>query len=296
MDEPGRAGLRVHRQIPLTALVTGLHQQQRGGPRTTSAPGPGTGTPPGTRPTSVRSPSRSMTKSRTSASGVPGRRVGDLGRLALGVCRIGDVPPLYGALVGPRDQQPVRLGRPPETPVAVHLLGRDELGQTIGDLGVLRLGQRPVALARRVHHPQRALGHVRGCPGRGGRAGVDHRTRHRQRPRGPGPQLGHVHLSGQRERGQLRRRVHRVGDDPRRTLPGPLPPGPLLRRQLLRETPSSASGSAAIRSSPVAGSSTQSRVVRSVPDVDRRKITRVSSGETVKARGAPRVKRWVRAC
>ncbi|MDQ0986790.1 hypothetical protein QFZ71_004073 [Streptomyces sp. V2I9] len=235
MDGPGRTGLRVHRQIPLTALVTGLHQQQRGargrpvhlGQVRERGPVPrhfGTGS----RQVHDVEPHFGVGRSR--------RRVGDLGRLALGVRRIGDVPALYGALVGPCHQQPVRLRRPPESPVPVHLLGRDELGQTIGDPRVLRLGQRPVALPVRADDPQRAAGHVRDVPAVGGRAGVDHRARHRQRPRGPGPQFGHVHLSGQGEGGQLGRRVHRVGDDPRRTLAGPLPPGPLLRRELLGRT------------------------------------------------------------
>ncbi len=235
VDDPGRTALRVHRQIPLGTLVPRLHQQQRSARRRPVHLGQVRERRPvpdhfGTGPLQVRHVEPHV------GVGCPGRRVGDLGRLAVGVRGVRDVPAPHGALIGPRHQQPVRLRGPPEAPVPVHLLGRDELRQTIGDLGVLRLGQRPVALAVRAHDPQRALRHVRDVPAVRGGAGVDHRAGHRQRPRGPGPQLGHVRLPGQGESGQLHRRVHRVGDDPRRTLPGPLPPGPLLWRQLLGRT------------------------------------------------------------
>ena len=46
---------------------------------------------------------------------------------------------------------------------------------------------------------------------------------------------------------------------------------------------------------PQMNATAQSRVVRSVPDADRRKTTRLPSGATGRLRGAPRVKRWVRA-
>src|SRR3954447_20777810 len=59
--------------------------------------------------------------------------------------------------------------------------------------------------------------------------------------------------------------------------------------------PSSAAGSATRRSAPVARSSVHRQVTGSVPPRLRRKTTRAPSGEIVKPRGAPSVKRRVRA-
>ena len=58
-----------------------------------------------------------------------GRGVGHLGGRAFRVSGIGDVPPGDGGLVDPRDEQGGAVRGPPVTAMAVHLLGRDELGQ-----------------------------------------------------------------------------------------------------------------------------------------------------------------------
>ena len=50
-----------------------------------------------------------------------------------------------------------------------------------------------------------------------------------------------------------------------------------------------------MRSVPALTSSTQSAAAGSVPELDRRKITRSPSGDTVNVLGAPLVKRPVRA-
>ncbi|CAM5589089.1 hypothetical protein SVIOM74S_09491 [Streptomyces violarus] len=60
--------------------------------------------------------------------------------------------------------------------------------------------------------------------------------------------------------------------------------------------PSRARGSAATRSPPSSVSRTLSEFARSVPELERRNTTREPSGATVNERGAPSVKRWVRAC
>ncbi|GDY63028.1 hypothetical protein SAV14893_024210 [Streptomyces avermitilis] len=122
------------------------------------------------------------------------RRVGDPLRLPLGVRRIRDPPAAYGRVVDPCDEQPVGVRGPPETPRTAHLLGRDELGESIGNRRRvrrgLRLRERPVALALGADDPQGAPGDVRDVPSVGGGARVDHRSRDPEFTCRAGPQFG----------------------------------------------------------------------------------------------------------
>ncbi len=235
VHRPGRPGLRIHRQIELTLLVTGLHQQQRRPvrrpvhPRQIREPDPVPhhfGTFPG----------QPHHEEPHLGIGCTGRRVRDPGGLAVRVRGIGDPPAPHRAVVHPGHQQPVRVRRPPETARTRHLLGRDELREAVGDVLVLRLRERPVLLAAGAHDAQRTLGHICDVSPVGGGSRVDHRSRHGQRTRRSGPQLGDVHLPRERERRQLGGCVDRVADDPRRPLAAPLTPGPLLDREPLRRT------------------------------------------------------------
>ncbi len=84
-----------------------------------------------------------------------GGRVGHLVRLDRRVRGVGDVPALDGRLVHPGGQQGLPVRGPPVAPHPPHLLGRDELGQAIGDLIGLRLHEGRVLAARQLMHPQR---------------------------------------------------------------------------------------------------------------------------------------------
>ena len=173
-----------------------------------------------------------------------GRGVGHLGGRAFRVSGIGDVPPGDGGLVDPRDEQGGAVRGPPVTAMAVHLLGRDELGQPERDpRRALRVRERavfaamdPLAPLGQPGHPQRAVADVGQPPS--GRVGPGIQGRgargHLAGPSGQrsAGQRHRVHVAGQREGGHRDRLVGGVGDDAARLLPDPLPPGPLLRRQV----------------------------------------------------------------
>ncbi len=187
-----------------------------------------------------------------------GRGVGHLGGRAFRVSGIGDVPPGDGGLVDPRDEQGGAVRGPPVTAMAVHLLGRDELGQPERDpRRALRVRERavfgavaplaplaplgpldPLGPLGQPGHPQRAVADVgqppsgRVGPGIQGRGARGHLAGWPAGQRSAGQRHG-VHAAGQREGGHRDRLVGGVGDDAARLLPDPLPPGPLLRRQVL---------------------------------------------------------------
>ncbi len=191
--------------------------------------------------TGTVSPSRRTRMTETSAFGVPAGGIGHLGGHPFGVRGIGDVPPVHRGLVHPRDEQRGAVRGPPVAAVAVHLLGRDELGQPERHPR-LTFGVRdgPVRkVARQAGDPERAVADVgQPPPGRVG-ARVQRRGPRRHLVSrallactGAGERHG-VHVAGQREDGHRDRLVGRVGHDPARLLPDPLAPGPLLRRQVV---------------------------------------------------------------
>ena len=246
-----------------------------------------------------RSPSRPTTTSRTSALGVPGGRVGVLDRLGRGVGRVGDVPALDRGLVDAGDEQPVAVRRPPEAAVAVHLLGGDELGQPPGHVGAVRLDQRAGRSAVGSIPTTRSAPLARRTRPAAGRVGarVDDR---RRRPAARGRRRGR----GRRRTAARTARTRRsspawsvaYADDARAALAAALAPRALLRRQLLR---AAVEQRGRVGDQPL-GAGARRRAPRapragSVPDADRRNDTRAPSGDTVNVRGAPRVKRPVRA-
>ena len=115
-----------------------------------------------------------------------GHRVGELGRSRRRVGRVGDPPALDGRGVDPRHGHRLAVGRPPVAPVAVHLLGRDELRRAPADVGVVvvggRAGQLPAPPVE-LGHTQRSAAHVGDTPGGRVGAGVDHGAFHRELPR-----------------------------------------------------------------------------------------------------------------
>jgi hypothetical protein len=242
----------------------------------------------------------------------PGRGIGDDRGRALGMLGVGDVPALHRALVDPGDKQGAAVGRPPVAAMAVHLLGGDELREPPGDVVAVGCGDGAVLRAVDGRDPQRPLCDVgdrdalrvepRVDHGRGRRK-LSHRTSRRLVAGGPtGEQVHDEEPAGQRERRDPRVAVQRVADDPRGGLAAALAARALLRRELLLG-----------RVAGVAGAEQQPRVddqpllsgrdvehpqaadaVAAVPD--RTNTTRSPSGLTVTVRGAPRVKRTVRAC
>ena len=115
-----------------------------------------------------------------------GGRIGHLGGRPLRVGGVGDVPPVDGRLVHPRDQQRRAVRGPPVAAVAVHLLGRDELRQPERHLrGALRVRQDLVlGGVGQAGHPQRPGADVgQPLPGRVG-ARIQRRGGHRHLVRG----------------------------------------------------------------------------------------------------------------
>ena len=273
----------------------GPGQGAAGRPGTTSAPGPDTDSATGPRPPRYGSPSSPSTKSRTSALGVPAAGYATSAGLRSGCAGSAIHHRCTGAVVDPGDQQPVRLRRPPEAARAAHLLGRDELRETVRDVRVLRLRRAPGPRRPPPPHPQCASRHVRDVPPVGRRPGVEHRAGYRQCARRTGPQLGDVQPSRRARTPPTRppspprsRRSPRTPHGSARAAPAPAPTAsppnrPAASRGRRRPAPFGVPSAAR--------SSTQSWLDRSVPEADRRKITRAPSGETVNARGAPRVNR-----
>ena len=237
----GLAGARIQGQQPHRPLVPALHHDQRLG-----LLGPAHGD-------QVRE-LRAVGLDRAVAAVEPGqqqghlgvrgagRGVGDLGGRPFRVGGVGDVPPGDRGLVGPGHEQGRAVRGPPVAALAVHLLGRDELGQPERHTcRAPRIRDRHVAADPSAVHvsqagdPQRAGADI-GQPPPGG---VGPRVK-RRGLRGHGPrcppvagQRHRVHLPGQREGGQGHGPVGGVGHDPARRLPDPLPPGPFGRGQVL---------------------------------------------------------------
>ena len=252
VQHPGLAAGHVDAEDPHGPLVPALHHDQRVVPvlpsggdqvRESSRAGGEPGGEPGGEQSRHRRGIAVEAGQDEGDVGVrgAGRGIGHLGGHPFGVRGIGDVPPGDRGLVHPRDEQRGAVRGPPVAAVAVHFLGRDELGQPERHPGrAARVRDRPVRkVAPQAGDPERAVADVGEPPsGRVG-AGVQRR--------GPGRHLvsraplactgagerHRVHLAGQREDGHRDRLVGRVGHDPARLLPDPLAPGPLLRRQVV---------------------------------------------------------------
>ena len=117
------------------------------------------GVPARRRPGCRRARRRRAT-TRRSACRRPGRRRPSGSRS--GLRGVGDVPALHRGVVDPRDQQRRAVRRPPVAAHPVHLLGRDELGEPVGDRrcrsGAARAARRAVG---EVVDVQRAAADVR---------------------------------------------------------------------------------------------------------------------------------------
>ena len=112
----------------------------------------------------------------------PGTRTRCGSRLRLR--RVGDPPAPHRRVVHPRHQQPVRLRRPPETARTAHLLGRDELGQTIGDRSPIPAPRAPrSSLALGARRPAARPGRRTRRAGRRGRGGGRSPVRERRSSR-----------------------------------------------------------------------------------------------------------------
>ena len=158
------AGRGVRGQQPHHPLVAALHHDQR-----VAAGLPGHRDQVGERgaagvhlhPASVQAGQQQ----RDVGVGGAGRGIGDGGGRPLRVGRVGDVPPLDRVLVHPGHQQAGPVRRPPVPAHPAHLLGRDELGQAVGDApGTCRVGQHGVlaaAVCVDPGHVQRAVVDVR---------------------------------------------------------------------------------------------------------------------------------------
>ena len=164
-----------------------------------------------------------------------GRGVGDDRGLAVGVRGIRDVPAVDRGVVDPGDEQRPAVRGPPVPAHPVHLLGRDEVGEAVGDRGALGRGEDRRRAVGEVVDVQRAAADVRD-PGAGRvRSGVDDGAGRVEQPRRGAVrgESGDVGAPRQREGGDVARAVRGVGDDPARLLAGPLAPGPLLGRQVV---------------------------------------------------------------
>ena len=149
---------------------------------------------------------------------------------------------VHRGLVDPGHQQGRAVRGPPVAALAVHLLGRDELGQPERHTcRAPRIRDRHVAAdplavhVSQVGHLQRARADIGQPPPGGVGPRVKRRGLRGHGPRGPAVagQRHRVHLPGQREGGQGHVPVGGVGHDPARRLPDPLPPGPFGGRQVL---------------------------------------------------------------
>ena len=164
-----------------------------------------------------------------------GGGVGDDRRLAVGVGRVGDVPAAHRGVVDPRDQQRPAVRRPPVPAHPVHLLGRDEVGEAVGDGAPLGRGEdggrRRSARSWTCRAPP--LTYATRVPvgsGRGSTTGPGDSS-----SRGAAPSARSV-TYGRPDSAKAAtdaRAVGGVGDDAARLLARPLPPGPLLGRQVL---------------------------------------------------------------
>ena len=226
---PGR---RVDPQHPQRALVAGLHDDEQlvGGPHHVRQVLVPDGVPGHVDP----GPVEPDHDERDPCVGGARGRIGDDRRLPVGIGGVRDVPAAHRGVVDPRDQQRPAVRRPPVPPHPAHLLGRDEVGEPVGDGVRLGGGEGGGGAGREVVDVQRATADV-GDAGPGGvGTGIDDRAGGLEgaRRRTVG-EVDDVRPSGEGEGGDGTRAVRGVGDDPARLLARPLPPGPLLGRQVL---------------------------------------------------------------
>ncbi len=191
VHHPGRPRVRVHGQEQLAALVPRLHQEQR---RTRRRPvhmcqiRVACPVPDHLRALPVEVRRRRAVRprcpfpppdTRPAAAPAPGAR----GRRSTSGDR---------SVVHARHEQPVRLRRPPETARTAHLLGRDELGQAVGDVSDSGLPRRAPGRPRPRRPTTRRAppGDIRDVPAVGGGARVDHRAGNGQFARRAGSQFG----------------------------------------------------------------------------------------------------------
>ena len=126
------AGRRVRGQQPHDPLVTALHDDQR---RAAALPGhrDQVGESGATGVHVHPAPVQADQQQRDVGVGGAGRGIGHSRGRARRVGRVGDVPPLDRVLVHPGHQEAGPVRRPPVPAHPAHLLGRDELGQAVGD-------------------------------------------------------------------------------------------------------------------------------------------------------------------
>ena len=194
------AGRRVDLEDPHGALIAALHHHQQ------SVLGPvnrghvlESGSVPahihGRRPVDVDEMERDV--------GVVGsrRRIRDRDRRGCGIGRIRDVPATDARNVHAGDEQMRAVGRPPVSALATHLLGGDELGETIRDLVVLRAQQHARSITVDAHHVQRAGFDVRDPRAGGIDARIDCSTVRGKLCRSTGDEVDDVDLPRKVERG-----------------------------------------------------------------------------------------------
>ena len=159
--------------------------------------------------------------------GRAGGGVGDDGGRAVRVGGVGDVPAPYRAVVHPCDEQRLPVRGPPVPAHPAHLLGRDEVGEPVGDVWGVRLGDRGGGARGDVVDVQRAAAHVRDPAAVRVGPRVDHAAGRLHQPRGAARgEVGDVELPGQRERRHRDRPVRRVARRHRRPAPGCAPGAP----------------------------------------------------------------------
>ena len=131
VHEGRRSGRRVDPQHPQGALVAGLHDDEQlvGGPHHVRQVLVPDGVPGHVDP----GPVEPDDDERDPCVGGARGRIGDDRRLPVGIGGVRDVPAAHRGVVDPRDQQRPAVRRPPVPPHPAHLLGRDEVGEPVGD-------------------------------------------------------------------------------------------------------------------------------------------------------------------
>ena len=294
--------VRVGREDGEAALVARLHgEQQRpaGRPRHVGQVGEPLAVPHAPRP---RPPSEPHDVERHERVVGAGGRVGELGRRLrrAGPGRRSTSAAPARCRPGPRraTRRRAPTSSPRVRPISSAAMNSAEPHDTSGSSGRRRRWrpagrQRPSSSATRKRRP-RDVGHA---------AWPSDRAAGRTpgpRPAARGPrrqQPGHEQPPTEGEGGGHHAGVGGVGHHAARASRGPARAGPAPRPAGRLSSPpaSSSRGSATRRSSPVATSSTQRQLTGSSPARERANTTRRPSGDTVRLRGSPSVKRCVRA-